>query len=203
MKFLAILLLLTSTTYALESGDLLFVQNSHNLVENYTKSTYSHVAIVIKDNQQIWVYEASPPVIKKYTLDDWLDQIGQYNLNHKQSPAVLKIVSPNWSYSDNDIFEMKCFLEKHLGRRYSIRGYVRGVKTNGIHCSEMCAGALESTGKIDFLVENMCISPGDLDNMLSTSHHLIGRYLLTSKKYDSKLNVSVAWYCWETLRFFP
>jgi len=220
LQVIAAILLFAAPVHAfsdnLHSGDMLFVQNSHNLVECYTKSSFSHVAVVVKYGDKTWVYEAEPPVVKRYTIEEWLTAMGDYNTSHPQSPALVTVVTPNRPYSDAEVSKMKEFLETQVGRRYSVRGYLRNVQTNGTHCSEMCAAAIEATGRRDFSAPNRTISPGDLHGLLRVCHHQLGKQyhvVLRDSEKKSWCERSAAWWarrpswcawsCWETLRFYP
>ena len=212
---------LATPTFALsdvKSGDMLFVQNSQNIVECWTHSTYSHVAMVIKDGDELWVYEAEIPVVTRYKLKDWLTAMGQRNAEKPHSPAVLTIVAPATPYTAEETAKMKGYLDKQIGRRYSLRGHVRGVPGNGIHCSELTAGAIEASGRINFTLPNYGISPGGLIATLgrAKTHRQSGPRLHIqikesqrmswcerSGEWWSKRPTWCLWSCWETLRCWP
>lgn len=206
MRWIFVLILLfPCQSFALEDGTLLFVENSHNLVESYTKSSFSHVAIVIDD----CVYEANPPQVKKQTLQEWCLDVGKLN-EGSGSPALVSVFVPNNPYSKEQVCDMKTFLEKQVGRRYSIKGYLTNTTSDGIHCSEMCSLALEASGKYEFSRQNCTYSPGDLHNFLP--YHRIGNKLyfrikdchrrtMPSRIYDwcKKKGTTCTWGCLETL----
>jgi hypothetical protein len=149
--------LFSSQIFALENGTLLFIENGQNLVESCTHSSFSHVAIVIDD----YVYEADLPQIKKQTVLEWLTNVGKHN-EGKGSPALLVVLAPNKPYLELEVSKMREFLEGQVGRRYSVRGYFKKVPGDGIHCAEMCACALESSGKFKFLNAHCTLSPQNL-----------------------------------------
>jgi hypothetical protein len=180
----------TAKALAVEDGTLLFVENGQNLVECYTHSSYSHVAIVI-DNQ---VYEAEPPRIHKEPLLDWFTKIAKYN-EGAGSPALVVVKSPDKPYSSEEIARMREFLEEQVGRRYSIRGYVRKVPGNGIHCAEMCAGALEASEKFSFPNENYTYSPGSLFDA-TAGYHQVGNKLYVRMKDEHRRTVASRWKDW-------
>lgn len=193
MRWLIIILgLLASTTsvHAVEDGTLLFVENGQNLVETYTHSTYSHIAIVIDDH----VYEAEPPRIRKQSLLEWFTNIGKHN-EGTASPALVVVMAPDKPYSKEEVGNMREYLEKQVGRRYSIRGYLRNVPGDGIHCSEMCAGALEASGRYDFSRPNYTYSPGDLHDSI-LDYHQFGKKLYVRVKDEYRRPVTSRWKDW-------
>lgn len=197
-----------------EDGTLIFLENSSNIVECYTDSSYSHVAIVMSDdNGKQWLYNAEPPKIRKYDPLEYFEVIGRMNEGTK-SKVVTSIVRPRRPYSKEEKKRMRSYLEDQIGRRYSIRGYLRNIPGDGIHCSEMCAGAVESSGRRSFTRSNYRISPGYLRDLVSVGHYQQGKKLLVeTKKQDQQSLCSrwsawwkergtlCGWSCWETLRF--
>jgi len=187
--FVILALLIPSNSFALEDGTLLFVENGQNLVECYTNSSYSHVAMVIDDH----VYEANLPDIKKQSLRDWFTNIGKRN-EGTGSPALVVVMMPKQSFSKDEISKMKTFLEEQVDRRYSIRGYLRKVPGEGIHCAEMCAGALEKSGRFKFKNQNYTYSPGDLYNCMPYSQ--FGKKLYVRMKVEHRRTMTARWCDW-------
>ena len=203
-----ILCLIPSTLFSFENGTLLFVENGHNLVEKYTHSSYSHVAIVIDDE----VYEAEPPKIHKMSSQDWITKIGKDN-EGTGSPEVVSVMAPDKPYTKEEIDKMKAFLESQVGRRYSIKGYVRKRPGDGIHCAEMCSEAIEASGRSDFPNPNCQFSPGSLHDAIE-GYHQVGKKLYIRTKDEHRRTMcsrwgewwcrkgtTCQWSCWETLTF--
>lgn len=184
------LLMPASTALAMEDGTLLFVENGQNLVECYTHSAFSHVAIVIDDQ----VYEAQPPKIFKQPLLDWFTNVGKYN-EGAGSPALVVVMKPEKPYSKEEIAKMREFLEDQVGRRYSIRGYLRKVPGEGIHCAEMCAGALEASGRCEFSDANYTYSPGELHDIVP-DYTQFGKKLYVRIKDEHRRSVASRWKDW-------
>jgi hypothetical protein len=173
-----------------EDGSLLFVENGHNLVECYTNSNFSHVAIVIDG----LVYEAEMPEIKTYSIQGWLTKIGRAN-EGSASPEIVSLVAPDTPYTAEELDRMRTYLQQQVGRRYSIRGYLRGVEGDGIHCSEMCAAAIEVAGRHNFSTANCEISPGDLHDWLP-NHHQVGNKMYVYIKKPHRRSVATRWGDW-------
>jgi hypothetical protein len=45
---------------------------------------------------------------------------------------------------------MRAYLERQLGRRYSVKNYVRGKPYDGIHCAELASSTLNESGRYTF-----------------------------------------------------
>ena len=45
---------------------------------------------------------------------------------------------------------MRAFLDEQIGRRYSVKNYVRGKPYDGIHCAELTATTLNQSGRYAF-----------------------------------------------------
>jgi hypothetical protein len=181
----ALIFLAIATAPELPDGTLLFVENGYNIVERFTDSSYSHVAIVV-DGQ---VYEANPPKVIKYSVEDWFTNIGKNN-EGIGSPAIVEALLPNTPYSEAELKAMREYLEKQVGRRYSVKGYLKKHAGDGIHCAEMCSAALETTGRINFESENCRFSPGTLRETVESSYHRDGMKLYVSTKKEHRRNVT-------------
>ena len=216
MRTLMIWMLLASPAMAssFEDGTLLFLENSSNIVECYTDSSYSHVAVILSDEHgEKWLYNAEPPRVRKYRLVDYFKEIGRMNEGTK-SKVITSILCPKEPYTEEQVGKLRHFLEDQVGRGYSIKGYLRKVEGVGIHCSQMCAGAVEATGRQSFSSPNYCISPGKLRSLVSSTYKQHGNKLLVETKHEHRRTISgrwsnwwksrgtlCSWSCWETLRF--
>lgn len=197
-----------------EDGTLLFLENSSNIVECYTDSSYTHVAVILSDEKgEQWLYNAEPPRVRKYRVLEYFETIGKMNEGTK-SKVITSIVRPKRSYTQEEVASMRGYLDKQLGRRYSIRGFLRNLSGDGIHCSELCAAAVESTGRRSFTRSNYRISPGYLRNLVSVCHYQQGKKMLVETKKEDRQSLCsrwsawwgergtlCGWSCWETLRF--
>jgi hypothetical protein len=192
------------------NGSLLFVENGYNVVERFTDSSYSHVAIVIDGV----VYEANPPNVRTFPVSEWFTNIGKAN-EGVGSPAIVEIVSPNRPYTQDELTAMKTYLDEQVGRRYSVRGYLRKTPGDGIHCAEMCATALEKAGVVDFSTTNCTLSPGTLREAVTAIHHRDGQKLYVTirkefrrstgqrlKDYWSAQKTMCGWSWKESLKFY-
>jgi hypothetical protein len=130
-------------------GTLLFLENSNAFVELYTGSETTHVAIVLSEDGQAMVYEATPHEVRKVPLDDYYAELGQLNQRRKPAKKIrLTMAQPRDSYSDEQLAAMRKFVTSKLGTRYSIKGYVRG-ESDGVHCAELAARTLCAAKLLD------------------------------------------------------
>lgn len=181
---------------AFEDGTLIFLENSSNVVECYTDSTYSHVAIVMSDKDGVqWLYNAEPPRIRKYKVVDYFAEIGRMN-EGTNSKVVTSIVRPRRRYTRSEKAKMREYLEGQIDRQYSIRGYLRSIPGTGIHCSEMIAAAIEATGRRNFVAKNFSISPGELASLVSVDHVRQGKKLVVVTKKDETRSMCRRWSDW-------
>jgi hypothetical protein len=123
-------------------GSLLFLENSNQFVELYTGSETTHVAVILHDKEQPWVYEATPGEVRKLTFDAYRSELGELNKRRGEKRKIRAVlVESSTPYSEPQITAMRELLESQIGRRYSIKGHVRG-RSDGIHCAELAARAL-------------------------------------------------------------
>lgn len=172
-------------------GSLLFLENSHRWVKRYTESSYTHVAILIRDKSgKPWVYDADQPKISKVPFKEWMTTVGDMR-NRSRYPILVSVLKPKTPYSDKELSKMRIYLEEQKGRRYSVLGYLQGSPVNGIHCSEMCASAIEKTGRILFYKNgssfNCVLSPGDLRKMVKPIYEPMGKKVKIKNGILSKL----------------
>ena len=178
-----------------ETGTLLFVENSSNVVERYTGSSYTHVTIIVMEDGVPWVYEAEPPKVKRATLEQWLTEMAEYNEGWA-SPALLSVVSPRTPYTEEETVKLKRLLESRRGDPYSLRGYLRGQTGDGIHCSQLCAEAVEAAGRLEFSTPNHRISPEDLRHLVEQDYRQHGRKLCVSLKKEFRRTTCTRWSDW-------
>jgi hypothetical protein len=137
------LLLLAALTFIPQDGCLLFVENGNRIVQNQTDSTVTHVAIIFKEENDFWVYEAVKPKVRKIKLDDYYLEIDKLN-RHKREEKKRKVwlSNPDKPFNKQQIETMKKYLEDQIDRRYSVQSYLDKESGPGIHCCELTGEAL-------------------------------------------------------------
>ena len=148
MIYPALLLVCSLVSHDIPDGSLLFVDGGNETVMGHTNSPYSHVAIIFNVDGEPWVYEAVDPVVRKVKLSDYIREIESENNNGKL--MKLWVRKPR---AKLDIKVMLQYLERQLGREYSINSYLTGISQKSIHCGEltartMLAGRLKIHGNL-------------------------------------------------------
>jgi len=152
----------------LTPGSLLFLEDSNRIVETVTGDDISQVAIVMRHNGAYWVYEAEPAKVRRMPLRDYYQEIADLNRDRRTKMKVWWL-RPKTPYRESDLAKMKVFLDKQVGRRYSIRNYVRRRPGDGIHCAELAAEMLASSERYD-LKRAYAFNPGTLLKQVQPQH---------------------------------
>lgn len=151
-------------------GTLVVLENSNYVVERVTHSEVTHIGIVIKRGVEPWIYEATPSVVRRLPLDRFLQEIASQNRGKDDEKQIrVRLYAPVRQYTPLELKKMTVFLESQVGRRYSLRGYVRHKPGDGIHCAELVSSALARTGRFQF-DEAYAVSPVRLVDFVKPSH---------------------------------
>lgn len=133
----------------LPTGTLLYLQHSNPLVARWTRSDVTHVALAVRREKTTWVYEATPGEVRRVELQRYLEELSRQNQGNGR-PMQLWALAPAEQFQDQECRRLEDFLDQQLGRRYSIRNYLRRRDGDGIHCGELAASALTETGRFHF-----------------------------------------------------
>ena len=147
----------------IEDGSPLLVQNSMLLVESRTRSSVSHVGIIINIDGEPWLYEAVQPSVRKVKLKDKLDEIKELNKKRRPNRQITAwVAKPKERLTKEQLDLGVAYLESQVGRGYSILGYTSGRPTQrGIHCAEMTSNFYNKMG-LNFS-DNPCVeTPGNI-----------------------------------------
>jgi hypothetical protein len=171
MHSLLLLAALAVSAPSLEDGTLLFLENASSVVEYSTKGKVGHVAMVFKDAGECWVYEATPGEVRRVPIDEYYADLARINRRRNAEKAVLAIAcSPTPAYTAAEVATMRDVLDGQLGRRYSVRNYVRTRPGDGIHCAELASTVLNASGRFEF-ENNAKIHPAKLFAEIESSPH--------------------------------
>jgi len=147
-------LLLVSLSFfgqaSLDDGSLVFLENCSYFVERYTGSPVGHVAVAVNDDDQTWLYEATPSRVRRMAWGDYQAELGRLNSDRQRKKKQLIttwVLEPATPLTNEESTRLKRYLESQLDRRYSVRGIVRGQTGDGIHCAELASHALNATGR--------------------------------------------------------
>ena len=144
------LLLVTLTTAAepLEDGTLLFMENCSSLVQRATHSNLGHVAIVMNEGEEPWVYEAIPGSVRRLKAAEYYAELSRLNARKLEDKQIRTLVlRPERPFNETERHAMRQYLDEQIGRRYSVKGYVRGKEVAGIHCAELASHMLNESGR--------------------------------------------------------
>jgi len=136
---------------AFPSGTLLFLENCNSVVQWTTGGQIAHVAILLHEGPRLLVYEATPGKVRKLALDDYYVELAKLNERRQEDEQIrLHALRPAPAYSAVETDKLRELLDSQLGRRYSVKNFVRGKPYDGIHCAELAATALNQTGRYEF-----------------------------------------------------
>jgi hypothetical protein len=136
---------------AIAEGTLLFLENCNSVVEWSTRGQIAHVALVFHEAGEAWVYEAMPGKVRRVALAEYQVELARLNNRRAADDQVrLLALAPQPSYTRDEIASMRKYIDEQLGRRYSVKNYVRGKPYDGVHCAELAAGTLNQSGRYAF-----------------------------------------------------
>lgn len=136
----------------LDDGSIVVLENCNYWVERYTNAPIGHVAVAINENQQTWIYEATPGKVRRLTWDDYRAELAALNSDRqrkKKQEIVTWVLEPKSNLNPKQAAALKGYLDSQLDRPYSVKGIVRGKTGDGIHCAELTSHALNSAGLTD------------------------------------------------------
>ena len=127
-----------------KDGTVLVLRDSNAVVSAVTGSRITHVAIVFQVSGVPTVYEATPGRVRRLALEPYLKEIAIMNERRRQ-PMTVYAMAPRRDYSEADIGAMRQVADDALGRRYSVKGYVKEQPSAGVHCSEYASQVLSAS----------------------------------------------------------
>jgi hypothetical protein len=140
-----------NTASMLGDGTLLFLENCSSVVERTTHGEIAHVALVFREGGQTWIYEATPAKVRRVVVDAYFAELARLNERRNDGDRIRVLaVRPKVAYAEAETKKMRSYLDQQLGRRYSVKNYVRGKPYDGIHCAELASSTLNQSGRYDF-----------------------------------------------------
>jgi len=199
---------------AVRDGTVIVLENSNRFVEAYTKSEITHVAILLNEKDEPWVYEATPHEVRKLRLNAYYVELADFNRGRSESSRLrVRLYQPKQPYTEGETNNLRSYLDSQLGRRYSIKGYVRNKAAPGVHCAEMVSTSLSRTGRYEF-AKAYAVSPSTLVGEIAASHdapldvtlpccEATGTWCERSQAWWGGVLSWCGWFCWESLTFYP
>ncbi|MDP6466503.1 MAG: YiiX/YebB-like N1pC/P60 family cysteine hydrolase [Pirellulaceae bacterium] len=146
MQSLAVAALILCGTTEWHDGSMVVLHNSNKMVAGWTDSEVTHVALVLNIDGQPWVYEATPGKVRRVPMASYREELRALNASRRR-PTRMSVLQPKRPYSQQQVAKMRTYLDKQVGRRYSVKGVVRRKPSDGIHCAEYVATALAQSGR--------------------------------------------------------
>lgn len=116
------------------TGTLLFSKGDCLAVKVYTSSPFTHVAAVVRDGNETYVYDAcNGDGVRRQTL-------AEYVANAR--PDRMEVVRPHRKFSPRRTKTFQDRLDEEIGRPYGVMHHLTGERAEGIHCSEYVTDAL-------------------------------------------------------------
>lgn len=140
-----------SDIQSLPDGTLLGLENANSVVERVTRGEIGHVAMVFREGSTTWVYEATPAKVRRVSGEAYLQELGRLNGAQRETERMrVWALTPKAAYSAEEIAKMRSYLDAQVGRRYSVKNYVRQQPSDGIHCAELAASTLNQSERYAF-----------------------------------------------------
>ena len=119
-----------------QTGSLIFSRGDCLAVKAYTGSGYTHVATVVEEHGDIYVYDSMNGVgVRRLSLVEYLET---------QSPDHVVLFHPVRTFEQHESESFESALAAELGRPYSVSHHLTGRRCEGLHCSEYVTDALIS-----------------------------------------------------------
>jgi len=156
LRLIGALVLLSSAALAapassLPDGTLLFLENCNSVVEYTTRGEVAHVALVFHEADEAWIYEATPGKVRRLKVDEYFVELARLNRRRDDDDRIRVLAArPKTAYTADEVAKMRSYLDAQLGRRYSVKNYVRGKPYDGIHCAELASSTLNHSGRYAF-----------------------------------------------------
>lgn len=161
---------LATAAEPLEDGTLIFLENCSSIVERSTHGSVGHVAIVINEGSEPWLYEAIPGKVRHLKADDYFAELSRLNARKDEDKHIRAFaLRPEKPFTAAERQAMQHYLEEQVGRRYSVQGYVRGKDGAGIHCAELASHTLNESGRYHW-EHCYSISPSKLQEIVDPTY---------------------------------
>jgi hypothetical protein len=212
MQTVSLCLALFAAHFDVRDGTVIALENGNRVVQYYTKSEVTQVALILNDGGKPWVYEATPHEVRKLMLADYYAELGEINRHrHTANQMRIRLYQPVRPYTDQQIIDVRAYLNRQLGRRYSVKSYVRDKPSDGVHCAELVSTALTHTGREQF-ARAYAVNPSVLVSRIAPHHDAplevdlpdlepVDTWCRRSWNWWSGLYVWCGWACGETWRF--
>ena len=149
-------------------GSLIVIRGGNKAVAAWTASDVTHVAILVHEHGTPTVYEATPNKVRKVVLNLYQQETAQFK-DPSGAAVQVGVMKPREAFTSEQLSAMCKLLASQLGKPYSVRDFVRDSESNGTHCAEFAARALDHSGRFQF-PKPYSITPGKLVEILAESY---------------------------------
>lgn len=173
---------------SVQTGSILASQGDCLAVRVYSLSRFTHVATVVQEGDQAFVYDTIPATgVRKLALDDYL---------LSQRPADVQLFHPGKKFTEKQAAALKKHLDAQLGRPYDIKHFATGRRCRGLHCSEYATDALIASELI--VAENPArVSPRKLiDSLIQQKIYSAGASYELPDPPDPPAPANEGWCAW-------
>jgi hypothetical protein len=205
MNTLYLLAALVCSANPLDDGTLLFLENANSVVKVATGGKIGHVAIVMADEGQPWIYEATPARVRRVSPETYYEELARINARRDDDEKKIRMLAaaPKQPYTEAEKKAMREFLAGQIGRRYSVMNYVKDKDGDGIHCAELAGGMLNASGRHSF-DEPRSIHPARFYDLVQPTHKTATLVELPSaaaketwcQRADRRWGEVWRWSCW-------
>jgi hypothetical protein len=117
-----------------QTGTLIFSQGDCLAVRTFTRSPYTHVAAVVVEDRDCYVYDSMNGVgVRRQTLKNYC---------RCERSSTLYVYHPRTRFTETRADRFTEHLNSELGREYGVAHHLTGQRAKGIHCSEYVTDAL-------------------------------------------------------------
>jgi len=163
-RFIAIAILAFIPSYAIadapksaydvqqpKDGSIIIFSNGimSRFIQRYTGSSMNHTAIVLYENGKPYVYEATWPVARRMTWEQYKNFIAHRQGKRRMQRMGLnvRLMQPVTNFTPAELAAMKKFARSQMGRPYRVRNWLENRDSYGTHCSQFVAEVLRASGR--------------------------------------------------------
>lgn len=116
------------------TGTLLFSQGDCLAIKVFSNSDYTHVATVIVEDGEPYVYESTNGAgVRKLPLAKYVSV---------SAPDQLHVMQPSFEFNRKLRQPFVSHLREEIGRPYAVKHHLTGKRCEGLHCAEYVTDAL-------------------------------------------------------------
>ena len=92
----------------LPDGTLIFLENVSSVVELTTRGEIGHVAMVFRDGNAAWVYEATPGKVRRLRMDEYCAELARLNKRRDDDERIRALaLRPKRDYAPGECEKMR------------------------------------------------------------------------------------------------